>query len=398
MGKNKKAKSSKKKIIIISCVALVAVLAAVVIVLAVLPKSYGIYTLFGKMKADYILDLTVDVGYGETTYRVPFKEYRAVYLHYKYLLDKYSYIPGDEENTGSFITDGEKNTALKEYVENVFVSYYSLVDFANRHGLGITDDDRAAYAADHKRNLDTLKAELDASGVKYKSLEAEYEERLKTSGLAPMDFLEFNYFNNILTRRVKAYYGAGLDETINENYFGYRSIYLSFTMGDTAAEAKAYKAAEEALAELDAGNDFDSVAQKYTSEEYKGTVYFDSNGRIVEINSHDELDRTVSDMIKALSYGEYSGIMSGEETIGQTDDSAKLGYYMIVCRDEVTSDFVFSDSPIASVMFMYPYFGASSLTPYYTQYTEAMDNYEQNMRVVPVDENVYSRIAINTLY
>ena len=398
MGKKKKAKLGKKKIIIISCVAVIAVLLAVVIILAAMPKSYGIYTLFGKMKADYILDLTIDVGDGERTYSVPFKEYRAVYLHYKYLLDKYSYIPGDDETAGAFILDSEKNTALKEYVENVFVSYYTLVDFANTHGFGITDEDMAAYASDHERNLATVKEELESSGKKYKSVEAEYEERLKASGLAPIDYLEFNYCNNLLTRRVREYFGGGMEDTINENYFGYRRIYRSFTLGDTSDEQQALEAITNALAELDAGGDFDEVAEKYTAETYKGTVYFDSNGRIVEVNSHDELDTTVSDMIKALSYGEYSGIMSGEETMGETEDSAKLGYYMVVCRDEVTTDFVFSDSPIASMMFMYPYYGASSLTPYYTQYTDFMDNYEQNMRVVPTDKKVYSRIAINTLY
>ena len=71
---------------------------------------------------------------------------------------------------------------------------------------------------------------------------------------------------------------------------------------------------------------------------------------------------------------------------------------MFVERLKLTEDFICSETPTATVIYNYPYAGASSYSSAYTEYLMYMDAYEQNMSVIPVSDKVYKRIAVNTLF
>ena len=386
MKKKRKQAKNKKKLLIIGIVAGVIVLFVVFAFIWMnRPKSYGIYSWYGtKMKADYIVTLNVDMGQGDTaTYDVPFKEYRAIYLYYKNRVS--DYIVGSD-NKATFTTDAEKNRVLKEATEDWLVEYYSLVSLAKRLGVGFTDADVAGFNERYGKYVSDYALE---NGVSYAEAEKLYENSLTKLGMT-VDYFELNYYRSILLSRIKAAIGRDIEDTINDVYYGYDQIFISYTTGDSSEEQEAFEKITAAKAMLDSGSDFSEVAKKYVDGDSE-TVYFDSNLRIVESSDQSTVGETTVQAVRALGYGEYSGIMTGE-----TDDT--FSYYMIIRRVKITGDFICSDSPKATTMYQYPYIGSSSYSVAYTEYMTYMDAYEQNMQIIPYNNTVYGRIAINTLF
>ena len=390
--KNRGKSFDKKKKIALICVAVAVLIVALAVIWIARPKSNGIYSSLGfKMDADYILTLTVDDGSTEKEYIVPFSEYRAVFLYYK---ERVSDTIVYEDETQSFTTDSQKTKAVKEATEDALVTYYSLAAMADRFGIGLTDADRAQYKSEYDREVAKYAATI-TDDVKYKGTKEDYakslyEESLKKMGMT-IEYFEFTYYRSLLSTRVKAYIGRNIEETANESYFGYKQVYITYTMGDSASERLASENIEKALARYEAGEDIGALMEEYNSDGSTDTVYFDSYSKIVGSKTNDTLGSTVTDMVRSLDYGEHSGVMSGE-------DSDTLGYYMFVERVKLTEDFICSETPTATVIYNYPYVGASAYSSAYTEYLMYMDAYEQNMSVIPVSEKVYKRIAVNTLF
>lgn len=378
--------------IAVVCAAIAVLLIVFAIIWLTREKKNGIYTWYGtKMNADYILNLTVDDGSTEKTYTVPFSEYRAVFLYYGYRVSDYFV---NSDNTASFTSDAQKTKAVKEATEDALVSYYSLVALAERFGVGITDADRAEYRAEYDRQVAdyaaTIGDDVKYSGTKEEYAASLYEEALGRLGMTS-DYFEFSYYRTVLSKRIKAILGRGIEDTVNESYFCYKQIYVNYTMGDSANERAAYDKVSRALQRLEAGEDIDALMEEYNDGASADPVYFDAYSKVVGSKTNDVLGSTVTEMVRSLDYGEHSGIMSGEE-----DET--FGYYMIVSREKITEDFVCGESPTATNIYNYPYYGASAFSSAYTEYLQYMDAYEQNMSVIPVSEKVYNRIAVNTLY
>lgn len=390
--KNKGKSISKGKKVAFICGALAALFIVTSIIWIARPKNYGVYSSLGfKMNADYILTLTVDDGSTEKQYAVPFSEYRAIFLFYKERVSDYIVYSDD---TRSFSTDAQKTKAIKEATEDALVSYYSLMAVADRFGIGITDADRAQYKKEYDSQIAKY-ADTITDDVKYKGTKEEYAEKLYEDSLGKMkmtiDYFEFSYYKSLLTKRVKAYIGRGIEDTANESYFGYKQVYITYVKGDSASERAASEKIETALRRYEAGENLDALMTEYNENGSTDEIYFDSYSKVVGSKTNDTLGSTVAEMVRSLDYGEHSGIMSGEE--GDT-----LGYYMFIERVKLTEDFVCGESPTGSVIYNYPYVGSSSYSSAYSEYLMYMDAYEQNISVVPVSDKVYKRIAVNTLY
>jgi hypothetical protein len=93
----------------------------------------------------------------------------------------------------------------------------------------------------------------------------------------------------------------------------------------------------------------------------------------------------------ALDFNEYSSIVSGD-----TDDY--IGYFAIFQRLTVDPEFVCSSDKIGTMIYQFPYSGASSYSTYYTNYSLIIDSYVNNTSLVPVNAKVYKRISVKTLY
>lgn len=390
--KNKGKSLTKKKLIAIICAGLAVAFIALAIIWIARPKSNGVFSSLGfKMKADYILTLTVDDGSTQKEYAVPFSEYRAVFLYYKQRVSDYIVY---SDNSQSFSTDAQKTKAIKEATEDTLVSYYSLVALADRFGIGLTDADRARYKSEYDREISQYAATI-SDDVKYKGTKEDYARKLYEDALGrigmTLDYFEFSYYKSVLSTRVKAYIGRGVEDTANESYFGYKQIYITYVKGDSVSERAASENIEAALSRYEAGEDLDALMEEYNEDGSTDTVYFDSYSHIVGSKTNDTLGSTVTEMVRSLDFGEHSGIMSGEE-------SDTVGYYMFLRREKLTESFICGETPEATIIYNYPYYGSSSYSSAYTEYLMYMDAYEQNMSVIPVSDKVYKRIAVNTLF
>ena len=383
MSKKKKQVKKTKKITLIVCLALAALFIAFAIFWMARPKNNGIYTWYGtKMKADHILRITFNVDGTDKTYEVPFSEYRGMYLYYKSIIP--NVVQGDD--SASYTTDAQKNRALKEVTEDKLVEYYSLICIADSMGMGLTEKDRADYNEQYKNNIAKYGED---GGVDEKEAARLYEEGLLARGIT-LDYFELMYYRSLLTARIKAAVGGDIEKTANDEYFAYEQIYISYTKGDSVSGSAANEKIFAAKAELDAGADFSEVAKKYGDTQSTGTTYFDGNLRVV--GTTNAVGETTADMVRALDFGEYSSVMSGFE------DDETYGFYMIIRRVKITTDFLCSDAPTATEMFAHPYYGASEYSAAYMEYSTLLEAYEQNKRVVPISQKVYDRIAVNTLY
>ena len=383
MSRKKTQVKKSKKITLIVCVFLAVLIAAFAIFWISRQKSNGIYTWYGaKMRADNILRITFNVDGSDKVYEVPFSEYRGLYLYYK------SMIPTvvQTEDTASYTTDAQKNRALKEITEDKLVEYYSLIGIADSMGIGITEKDRENYETQYKTNAVEY---AESHGVGLGDAEKVYEESLLARGITP-GYFELMYYRTLLTSRIKAAMDPDIEKMSNEDYLAYDQIYISYTKGDSVSGNEANKKILAAKAELDAGADFSEVMQKYSDIPSAGTTYFDVNARVV--GGSTTVGETTAAMVRALDYGEYSSVMSGFE------DDETYGFYMIIRRVKITSEFVCSDVPTAVEMFTHPYYGASEYNPVYIEYSTLVETYEQNKRVEPINQKVFDRIAVNTLY
>ncbi|MBQ0126214.1 MAG: hypothetical protein KBS59_07845 [Clostridiales bacterium] len=413
--KAKKADKKKKLIIAIAIIAVIVIVATAVIILATRKKENGIYSWLGtKMKADEILTLTVDIGEGEQVYEVPFSTFRGIYLYYASRVSDYVVYKdenaykdavgdggnvivakGEDGSIAVFTTVAEKSKVVKEFTEDALVSYYSNIALADKLGVGLTSDDLDAYNKTRDKKIAEY-AENIPEDAKFKGTKEEYAHSLYDGALKKLgmteDYFEYSYYNSLLISRIKSALAYDIESTINDSYFAYKSIYVTFTKGDTASERAAYAKISDALEKLNSGADADALIEEYNGGVNAETTYFDINYSIVSSGSSDTVGPATAEMTMALDFGENSGIISGDE------EDENYGYYAILIREKITKDFVCGDNPTAQRIYQYPYYGASSYSQQYAEYRLYMDMYEQNMSVVPVSERVYDRIAVNTLY
>jgi len=304
------------------------------------------------------------------------------------------FIVGEDGKVTSLSTDAEKTAAIKEVAEEILTEYYCLLAACEKHGISITEQDKQSYEESYRKKLQTYIESMDGTeeyeGTLEEYVEKLYERSLLVIGITP-EYFEFSYYRSLLQQRLKLALGTDLDEYLNQSYYHYKQVLIPYTKGDSRSEAQAREQISEAWEKLQGGADMDSLIKEYCKDDDYTDIYFDSYGSIVGSATGDTMGSFTMEAICALAPGEYSGIMSGD-----TDDH--VGYFAIFQRLKVDPEFVCGSDKIGSIMYQYPYSGASSYSTYYTGYTMLMDSYINNTALIPVSEKVYNRISVKTLY
>lgn len=358
-------------------------------------KKPGLYKWYGaRVNDEFLLKLTLDVGDGEKVYNVPLDTYRNLFVYYKTLVS--DTVVGNDK-IPLLTTDQQKTVALKEYTEDELCNYYALLALAEKYGKGLTEADETLYESDYNARIENYADRLDDvyaddfKGTKEEYAKYLYEKAIEDLGLTE-EYLEYMYYKDLLDKRVKQALVPDLASFVSQSYYHFKQIYLEYTKGDGEAENAADTAIKEAYAQLESGADFDELAEKYSNNVVYGSeMYFDSYGNIVNSKDNSTVGTVTGDAVKALSVGEYSGIMMGD-----ADD--ETAYFAIVMREDFDESFVYGSSDEAKQMFQYSYVGAEAYSVYYTVYNDLLEAYEQNMRIEPYDKNTYKLVKVNTLY
>ena len=373
------------------CLALA--LSVLVLTFAGCEKKPGLYAWYGgRMDVDTVMTVYVDGGEGEKAYEVPFETYRTVFLYLKKNVS--DVIKNEDGAITALSTDAEKTAAIKEVAEKILTEYYALVAACETYGISITDEDKLEYEESYRRKLQTYIESMDGT-EEYEGTAEEYaallyERTLKMLGTTP-EYFEFSYYRSLLEQRLKMKLAADLDQYINQSYYHYKQVLIPYTKGDFASEQRAREQILAAMEKLQNGEDMDSVIKEYCPDEEYTEVYFDNYGSIVGSSTGNKMGSFTMEAVCALDVNTYSSIMSGD-----TDDY--IGYFAIFQRLSVDAEFVCSSDQLGTMIYQYPYVGASSYSTYYTGYRLLIDSYAQNTSVIPFDKKVYKRIGIKTLY
>ena len=380
-----------KKICRILCLALA--LSILTLTFAGCEKKPGLYTWYGgKMNVETVMTISVDGGEGVKEYAVPFDTYRTVFI---YLKNNVSDVIKNEEGTITALsTDAEKNAAIKEVAEDILTEYYCLVAVCEKYGISITEADKQEYLDSYQRKLQTYIESMDGTeeyeGTAEEYAEFLYKKTLQLIGMTP-EYFEFAYYRSLLEKRLKMALATDLDKYINQSYYHYKQILIPYTKGDSASEEQARSNVREAWEKLQNGADMDALIKEYCPDQTHTEIYFDSYGSVVGSSSSDTVGTYTMEAVCALNVNEYSDIKSG-------DMNDYTGYFAILQRLDIDPDFVCGSDKVGSMMYQYPYSGASSYSTYYTNYQLILDSYMQNAAVIPTDVKVYKRIGIKTLY
>lgn len=357
-------------------------------------KEPGIYTWYGtKMKADNIVTVHVGTANGEKVYDVPFETYRTVFL---YLKDHVADVIRDEKgNSTALATDAEKNAVIKEVAEDILIEYYSLVALAEQYGIAITDADKQAYYDDYQKKIQNFvdnidKSELDYKGTKEEYAKELYEKSLKIIGTTP-EYFEFSYYRSLLQTRLKEAIAPDLGDYLEQSYYHYKQVLISYTKGDAVAEENARTRISEAAAKLQNGESMDDVIKAYGDADSYKEIYFDAYGKVVGSSTGETLGSITVDTVYSLGLGEISGIISGDN-----DDYS--GYFVILQRLGFDKSYICGSNHIAEIIYQYPYVHSEYLSPHYNRYLTLVKSFEQNTAIVPVDGKVYKEISIDSLY
>lgn len=357
-------------------------------------KEPGLYAWYGgKMDVDTVMTATIDVGNGEKTYDVSFDTYRTVFV---YLKNNVSDIIRDEEgNATALATDDEKNAAVKEVTEDIILEYYALLALCEKYGISITDADKQAYYNDYQKKLQDYVDNIEESELEYEGTKEEYarelyEKSLAIAGMTP-EYFEFSHYRSILETRLRKAVASDLGDYLSQSYYHYKQILISYTKGDAASEARARTAITEAQEKLLSGESIDTVIQNYADADSQSDIYFDAYGKIVASATNATLGTVTVDTVTALNIGEISDIISG-------DNDDYTGYFAIFMREDFDEDYICGTSAVAKNIYEYAYVGSEYTTPHYSKYTTLIESYKQNTALTPIDDKIYDRIAINTLY
>lgn len=205
------------------------------------------------------------------------------------------------------------------------------------------------------------------------------------------EYFEFSHYKSVLERKLKLALSSDLEDYLDQSYYHYKQVVVQYTKGDSAAEAQARAVIESAYEALLSGEDIDEVIAKYANTDYASELYLDIYGAIVGSSTGDSVGSVTANAVKALEIGGTSEIISGDE-----DDYT--GYFAIFKRLDFDLEYICGNSAVAKAIYCYPYVGAEYTTPHYSRYLTIVESYQQNTSSVPIDQKIYDRIAVNTLY
>lgn len=356
-------------------------------------RGPGLYAWYGgRIDVDSVLRITVDAGDGAKVYDVPFDTYRTVFIYLKGITPDTGV---DENGDQKIATKEEKNAAIKEVAEDILMEYYSLVALGEKYGISITEEDRQAFYDDYQSKIQTYidqidESEIDFDGTREEYAEELYRKSLEIVGMTP-EYFEFIHYKSLLEQKLKLFFASDLEDYLTQSYYHYKQVVVRYTKGDSAAEDQARAAIERAYEELLSGRDIDEVIADYSNDDYTAEVYIDSYGSIVGSSTGDSVGSVTANAVKALEIGEISDTISG-------DESDYTGYFAVFQRLGFDLEYICSSDAIAEDIYCYPYVGAEYTTPHYSSYLTVAESYLQNTSCVPIDQKIYDRIAVNTLY
>ena len=183
-------------------------------------------------------------------YKVTYDEYR--YFYYNCMLDM-----GD----GADFNNADTLKALKENTEAALRKKYAIQYYCDKYK-------RELSKADKKEMNAAIKEYIESCGG-----EEKYKTQLSTRRMTGDVFRDQYAFNGYLMEYLHELLITGYDNLIpvddktvmsdiQENFYHYTQIFIPFNEGSNYNENKA--SIEEALAKLNAGESFDSVAEKYS--------------------------------------------------------------------------------------------------------------------------------------
>lgn len=335
-------------------------------------KENGLYTWYGKkINVDNVLDVTLDMGDGERNFTVSFETYRAIFLYYAGQVPNVTELDGEVRET----TDDEKTDVAKKMSDEAVIGYYAALECAKDAGVDVD----TILSKDY---VDIYKNTYGEDGAKL------YDEMLKKLGMTEEYFI-FNCQKSELEKALKASVSSDIAEYTQRNYYHYKKILITYDIAEDGAREKALAEAQSIISALDSGEDFNTFVEKYASDLYESERYVDINGNIV---GGKKLVGETLETVKMLTIGEHSGIIEEIE-------SNKKGGFVILKKEGIDLSFLCGASEEATIMYSYQSAASNAeYTPHSLAFATLLDAYKQNLAVKPVDEKIYSRIAVDTLY
>lgn len=335
-------------------------------------KQNGLYTWYGrKIKVDNVLNVTLDMGNGERSSTVSFETYRAIFLYYAGQVPSITKVDGEIHET----TDEEKTEVAKKMSDEAVIGYYAALECAKDSGVDV----EAILSKDY---VGVYKNSNGEDGEKL------YGEMISKLGMSEEYFI-FNCQKSELEKALKAQVSSDIVEYTQRNYYHYKKILITYDIASDGAREEALAEAQSVISALEAGEDFNTFVEKYKSDLYESERYVDINGNIVGGKT---LSGETFETVRMLAIGEYSDII--EET-----ENSKTGGFVILKKEGIELSFICGSSDEASMMYTYQSAASNAeYTPHSLAFITLLDAYKQNLAVEPIDEKIYSRIAVDTLY
>lgn len=217
--------------------------------------------------------------------------------------------------SGKFITEGKLYNKMKDY--------YS-IDLVLENVDNTILNKKYDLAEDE---LDELRKTADTYIEQYEAYGYTQEEFLKQNGFENYDdFVEYLGLDYKRSLYVYDYLETQLEENAVKNYYEENAFgkvntkHILAKFSDTMTEEQALTIANDIISRLNAGEDFDTLANEYTTK-YVNDVITEDLG---EMGAFDNLETSYVDGMKKLEAGKYS-----TEPV-----KTSYGYHVIYCVDK----------------------------------------------------------------
>lgn len=213
----------------------------------------------------------------------------------------------------------EKNDELVDAAETFFKNRYAMLAWAKDAGITVSSDEVDAAVEQARSSYDSDDAFYEALQENY--LTVGLFRRLTEQSLITDKLYNYLYSTDEYGKVTDADAAAYAEE---KGMYSAKHILIQHG-ADDAEDAKKLALAEDILAQLQAGADFDTLMNTYSED--SGLASYPNGYTFAD----GEMDQTFTDAVKALKVGEISGIV-------KTD----YGYHIIL-RTQPSADDLYSD-------------------------------------------------------
>ncbi|MBR5502714.1 MAG: peptidylprolyl isomerase [Oscillospiraceae bacterium] len=269
------------------------IVAIVALALTVFGLFGGIFGLFGGKKSPILTGDTVMTVEGHEVSAEEFSQYMLS------IMSSYISYYGEE-----FFADSASFEYVIDQAKQYFTDYYTLLAWAEEEGYTLTAEDEQYVS-------ETM------AGVKANyATEEEYQQALADSGLSEelyyellcKDVVRINFVNSLYDAETSPYAVAEADlpAFCEENgIYGAKHIFFLFGEDDNA-DLAVQRRAQEVLARLNAGEDFDTLMHEFSED--PGLAEYPNGYTFGEGEMVDQFYEGTA----ALAIGEHSGIIASD--------------------------------------------------------------------------------------